>query len=306
MREVNYLSDVVYGIAYLLGIDPTQDLNKDHARAWADSINSKVRYGWEFWEWPEFMVTEERALRQVYSTDVQYTAGQGDNSEFYYATNETYYRTIGAPPIGTLPTDDTYFEEIATDELDRHFAYEQNGKQDIGQVYAVYDTSPRLNTPAIQWFPLPSGYGLDVPIYTGTTVWITYKPRPPKFTTFTYDATVSYNRGDVVLDLDSGDCYISLVDSNGNNALNLAAYWLRQEFPYILSEYVKYAVAGDQEDDVQQKAVCLAQAKDALEFEVNKIAEQGQRHSYGPSRYPVRWPLGTTGFFWSINPPLST
>lgn len=301
---MNYLNDVLYGVAYTLGIDPTNDLLKDHARAWANSINSRLRYAWDVWDWPELTVTEERALRQVWYSDVSYSSGQDDGSEIYYVPNETYYRAIGNPPVGTLPTNATYFEEIPIDELDRHIAYSQNGKQDIGQIYGVYGSSPRLNVPAINWTSAPSGLGLDVPWFTGNTIWLTYKPRAPQVTSFTYNTATAYRRGDVVLDLDSGDCYLSLQTSTGK-ALSLTGYWLRQDFPYILSEYVKYAAAADQSDDVQTRDRLMEQAEDVLGHEVSKCVEAGQIHRWTPGR-SLRLPLGTSGFLWSINPPLST
>lgn len=294
----------MYPVAYILGIDPTQDLLKDHARAFARSINTRVRYGWEFADWPEFTVTEERALRQVWSEDVEYSAGQEDNSEVYYATNDTYYRVIGAPPTGTLPTNATYFEEISFDDLDRHIAYSQNGKQDIGQVYGIYNSSPRTNLASFSWSTTPSGLGLDVPWVTATTIWITYKPPPPQFTSFTYNAATNYQRGNVVLDLATGDCYIALT-SNTNKSFSLPAYWLRQNFPYILSEYVKYAAAADQSDDTMTRDRLMAQAEDFLAREFDKNIEAGHAHYWTP-QMPVRLPLGTSGFLWSINPPIST
>jgi hypothetical protein len=306
--RINYLNDVVYGVANLLGIDTTYDLLKDHARGFSTAINGAFRYAWELWDWPELTVTEERALRQVWHSDVTYSSGQGENSELYYLPNETYYSVIGNPPVGTIPpghSDITvplsyYFAEIPFNELDKHIAYEQHGKQDIGQIYAVYGSSPRTNTPAWRWTASPSGVGLDVSLFTGTTVWITYKPRPPKFSTNAYKTTIAYSRGDTVLDLDSGDCYVALTASTGQ-ALNLPAYWLRQEFPYILSEYVQYAAASDQADDVIMKQSLSTQADMLLYREIDKSIEQGEKHFYGPNRTGYRLPLGTSGFLWSVN-----
>lgn len=300
MREVNYLDSILYGVAHILGVDTTHDLLKDHARPWANAINTRLRYAWEFWDWPEFMVTEERALRQVWYTDVDYTSGEGDNSEVYYIPNDTYYRVTANPPVGTLPTNVTYFTPITFADLDRYIAYEQNGKQDIGQVYGIYNSSPRANVPTIQWGASPSGLGLDIGYLTATTIWITYKPKPPQFTSNTYSTTASYRRGDVVLDLDSGDCYLAL-RSSANNALNLPAYWLRQEFPYTLSEYVKYAAASDHADDVQRGDRLMSQAEEFLTREVDKQTESGQVHHYGP-KLPYRMPLGLSGYtpiYWS-------
>lgn len=298
--RINFVNDVVYGIAYLLGIDPAQDLLKDHARAWVSAINSRVRYGWEFWDWPELMVTEERALRQVWYTDVTYSSSQGENSEIYYIPNEKYYRAIEDPPIGTLPTNILYFHEIAFADLDKHIAYEQHGKQDIGQIYGVNNSSPRTNTPSIQWGTAPSGLGLDVSQLTGKTVWITYKPRPPQFTSSTYSNKTDYVRGDVTLDLVSGNCFLAL-SAGTDQALNLPSYWLLQEFPYILTEYVKYATAADMSDDLPTKDRYLAEAETFLTREVDKLTEQGEVHKYGPKK-SYRMPLGLSAYtqiYWN-------
>lgn len=299
MREVNFKSAIINGVANLLGVDTQFDMLKDHARAWALSINTAFRYAWEFWDWPELIVTEERAYRQVWYNDVAYPRAQGENSEFYYIANEKYYRakspSIGDPPIGTLPTNATYFEEILFSDLDRHIAYEQHGKQDIGQIYGIYASSPRLNIPALKWSQMPGGYGIDLPHYTGKTVWMMYKPRPQQFTSSTYSATVTYSRGDVVLDLDSGDCYVALLASTGHPVTE-TGYWLRQQFPYIFSEYVKYAVTSEQCDDLQTRDRWLNQANDFLYREVDKLMEQGEVHRYQTGRNPQRYPLGLSDY----------
>lgn len=295
---VNFLDDVLFGVAHLLGIDPTQDLLKDHARPWVMSINTRLRYAWEFWEWPEFTVTEERAFRQVWYSNVDYAAGEGEQSEVYYIPGDKYYRAITNPPVGTLPTNATYFEEIEANELDKYIAYEQYGKQAIGQIYGVYGSSPREATPALEWSSSPSGMGLDVSLWSGTTVWITYKPRPPQFSSYAFQSAAVYRRGNVVIDLDSGDCFMALIGGN-NQGVEDGSYWLKQHFPYILSEYVKYAAASDNEDDVQTKAFLLNEAETFLHREVDRLIEQGQKLSYGPK--PIyRVPLGTSAYFQNV------
>jgi hypothetical protein len=293
MRTISFAQGVIYGMAHLLGIDPELDLLKDQARAWVASVNSKVRYAWTFWPWPELEITEERAFRQVWHTDVTYRAGQGEESEVYYIPNETYYRAIGTPPAGTLPTNATYFEEIAAAEFDRHIAYEQTGKQSIEMVVDIGRSNPRPVTSARKWGYSPSGYGIDVPFTAGPTVWVTYIPRPPTFSTATYSKNKAYVRGDVILDITSGDCYIALQASQ-DKGVSLTAYWLRQDFPYFLSEYVKYAAAADQTDDMQTKADLRAQGEEALRAEVSKLLRQGQRTTYrrpgAVARQTCNWP----------------
>jgi hypothetical protein len=283
MREVNFVRDTVNGMAHLLNVDPEQDVMRDHARAWVSSINAMVRYGWGFWPWPELEITEERAFRQVWYTDVDYTAGQGENSEVYYPPNQKYYRATRNPPVGTLPTNATYFEEITAALLDRHLAYEQYGKQDIDRVISIDNANPRTDRTALGWVLSPSSIGIDVPCTAGPTIWVTYIPRPPEFTSTTYDPTRSYRRGDLALSIEDdetyGHCYRTLTGGVGKG-LDLGSYWLRQQMPYVIAEYVKYGASAEHAGDAQTKAGFQATAQNRLYDEVDKLLGQGQRFRY--------------------------
>jgi hypothetical protein len=294
VREVNFARDIIYGIADLLGIDPTEDLLKDHARAWTSSVNNHVGRGWGFWPWPELEVTEERAFRQVFYTDVAYQAGQGEASEVYYPATEKYYRMTASAAAGTLPTDPAKWTEIGSDALDRHIAFEQYGKQNIDRIISIDPTDPRLFPGNHGWSSRPSSYGTDVLAAAGPTVWVTYIPRAPEFTTSTYDAAKAYARGDLVLDLVSGDCYRALAASTGQLLTN-QAYWLREAFPYLLAQYVKYAAAAEQSGDAQEQAIWAGIADGRLKDEVDKLIGQGQVSFYGrkmtipPKPFGVSW-----------------
>ncbi len=299
MREVNFARDVIHGMAAILGIDAELDLMRDHARLWCASVNSKVRHGWGFWPWPEFQVTEERAFRQIWHTDVDYQAGQAENSEVYYIPTGLYYRAIGNPPVGNLPTNDSdpvYWEAIAAADLDRHLAYEQYGKQDIDRVISIDSETPRTASSGIRWNIAPSGYGIDLGTEAGPTFWVTYVPRAPEFTTSTYDSTRLYARGDLVLDLTTGDCYRALRPGSGH-AIDQASYWLRQQFPYVLSEYVKYAASSEHAEDLQTRIALLDTGMNSLRDEVDKLIAQGQRSRYRLTVPLVRpfYPLGCSG-----------
>lgn len=293
MREVNFVRDVVYPIAHLLDIDTEHDYMRDHARVLLSSINGKVRHGWGFWPWPEIELTEERAFRQIWHSDVDYQAGQGANSELYYIPNQTYYRVIGNPPIGAIPPDNVavdldvpgpFFEEITPDLLDRHLAYEQYGKQDIDRVISIHPENPRACSCAeLLWAMAPSGFGLDLQCAAGPTVWVTFIPRPPEFTSSTYDPARYYVRGDLVLDLETGDCSRALLPGTGKS-LTFPAYWLRQQMPYVISEYVKYAAAAEQAGDAQTKINFQTTAANRLYDEIDKLIVQGQRFRYQPRR----------------------
>lgn len=280
LREVNFVRDTIYGIAHLLGIDPEQDLLLDHARAWASAINNHVRTGCGFWPWPEMEVTEERAFRQVWYDDVTYAHGAGEESEVYYIPDATYYRTTATPTLGELPSDLGNWEAISAEEMDYHIAYQQYGKQAIDRFISIDNANPRTNDTRLPWGFMPSGYGVDLARSSGPTVWVTYIPRSPEFTAAPYSDTTAYARGDLVLDIAVGHCYRALRSSTGV-ALGNTTYWLRQVMPYVIGEYVKYAAAAEQADDVQLRATLAATADTRIKDEVDKLIAQGQVTFYG-------------------------
>lgn len=60
MRTVTFRS-VLHGVAKLMGIDPAEgDYTDSFVAAVAESVNLRVREGWEWTYWPEWTLTEER------------------------------------------------------------------------------------------------------------------------------------------------------------------------------------------------------------------------------------------------------
>jgi hypothetical protein len=315
MRTVNFQNDVLFPIAHLLGIDPTSvDFQNEHARAWVASISSNVRYAWEFWEWPEFNLTEERAFRRIWYADEAYLRSNSDGApdEVYYIPNTTYYRVLSTaatdPPVGTLPTNTTYFTALALSDVDHYVGYDQPGKRAIGKVLSIYNTSPRLSTPAFGYGQSPSELGIDTSWISGPTVWLKYQVRPSVFSAAIYDGTANYLKGDTVVDpvagtATSGNCYRALL-ANSGTALTDTATWQLQPFPYVLSEYVKFATAADFAEEQNQAQIWKSKADEMLYREVDKCLEQGQQFFYDiAGRSCNRVPLGLSGFWWSVAAP---
>ncbi len=75
--------------------------------------------------------------------------------------------------------------------------------------------------------------------------------------------------------------------------------------PYVIAEYVKLGSAADAADDVLLKADLTAQARAALEVEVDRLVQQGEKHFYS-QRGNQRVPLGLSGFYWSVAAPYAT
>lgn len=291
IRTVNFRDDVLFPALHLLGIDPELDFNKDHARAIGSFINSRVRYAWEIWEWPELNITEERAFRTVWNVAQQFTRqgiqGQGPD-ELYYLPNQTYYQVLATapsdPPLGTTPDNATYFQPL--NPLTTYVAYDQIGKQSIGQVFGIHASDPGVSNTFIRG----DGYtlserGIELAGVGTNTVWLTYQVRPSKFSTDLYTSAKAYLQGNVVLWTD-GQCYRAIANITGHTPAD-TGYWAMVPMPYTLSEYVKTAAASDAAEDPQLKQSLAGQAEDLIGREIDKLTAQGQplaRYKIGQSR----------------------
>ena len=292
MRTVNFRDGILYPVAYLLGIDPTLDLNNDHARAWCSFINSRVREGWELWAWPDLKVTEERAYRAIFNPTRQVTLDE----ETFYLPTFSYYKAIATPPLGALPTDPLYFEPITLS--DYYIELDQAGRRPIDEMFGVYAGDPRLNgncTVAFRFWPSEKGFDIQ-PYAGGLSVFISYRIRPPQFTVEPYDNAKSYRRNDRVYWTD-GDCYEALQTVTGHSP-DERSYWRKLPMPYSLAEFVKYAVAADACDDLSNTQLWRGYSEDALIRQINTLGEQGQTYFYKPRKmcgYLSFAPLGALG-----------
>jgi hypothetical protein len=298
MRTTNFYRGIIKPIAHLLGIDPALDLNKDHVAAWTSMINDCINNGFGYWQWPQLEVVEERAFRTIWNAARQFQL----NDELFYIPDLTYYRAIATPPVGTLPTDPTYFTSF--DVANRYIAYDQPGKRPIDQAIGVYHGDPFTNCMnGIKFWPSPNGIQLNG--YGGPTAFLKFKINPPQFSAEAWDASASYAKNDLVYFNDTGECYQAKTANVGHSP-NEGAYWRKQEMPEFLAPYVRYQVAADASDDAVASGKWAGSAEDAVIAEVNKLLEQGQElryHIRRPYCHPRMWPLGVSGFFWSISPP---
>ena len=60
MRTVNFRDQVVYALAYKMGLDPVNDLLTDQATAFVSFINTWVRKLYPQFDWPEWTLIEQR------------------------------------------------------------------------------------------------------------------------------------------------------------------------------------------------------------------------------------------------------
>jgi hypothetical protein len=84
--------------------------------------------------------------------------------------------------------------------------------------------------------------GIELPPDIGVeSVFVEFRLRPAKVTRTPYSDATTYSLGDAVYDAGTKDCYLSLRDSNTDNALTDATWWERQ---YIPRRFVRYVAKG--------------------------------------------------------------
>jgi len=299
MRTVNFRDGVLYPIAHLLGIDPLADLQKDHVAAWVSMINNRIIEAFSYWQWPQLEIAEERAFRTRWKSTRQFHL----KDELYYVTDGNYYKAIGTPPLGTLPTDTTYFEPLTL--VSRYIALDQPGHRPIDQVVGIYYGNPSTGCMSGLAFH-PNQNGIQLNGYSGPTAFVKFKITEPEFSAVAYDPTATYRKNDIRYFNDDGECYVALTANTGHPPTE-GAYWRKVEMPAFLAPFIRYNVAADASDDATSTQKWAAAAEDSIIGEVNGLLEQGERHQYRIRRgcYPAYYPLGTSGFFWSVSPPWS-
>jgi hypothetical protein len=228
---------------------------------------------------------------------------EGLQDELYYSTDGKYYRVKssapGDPPVGTLPTDTTYFEPI--DVSDRYILLDQVNQTPIGDVITIFDTDPRLEqyhyAQKLPFRPTEREITLTW-AGTGPTVWVLFRINPSEFTGIPFVTGKTYALGDRILHPTDGECYSALMNAPTGDPTAQPAQWAKIPFPAFMRKYVVAGAYADglretnvnQPDPVklqiQNTKVQMADAEaDAyLQQEVDRLIVQGQVFRYGQHR----------------------
>jgi hypothetical protein len=255
MRSVTFQS-VLDGAASRIGLDPTQTIQPSTASALTEYINTRTRFAWEAYKWPELSAIEKRQFRPTFDAAATYATG----AEVFYLGN--YYRKTAVGAVGVLPTvtatwtaATTLTDFVRSIDFDQTFtaASGTTAATPIGEVLHVYRQDPRVVRYAerVNFWVTDSGAIVGPTQFTNATpneVFVEFTIRPTMF----------------------------------NTASNSEA------FPRVLSEYVKFASAADalREDGQFDKAAYMdGLATDALQKEIDIIElKQGQTRLQGTRR----------------------
>jgi len=183
MRTVNFKNDVLWPIAYRLGVDPRQELLSDQANAVASYINSWVRRLWDAADWPEWTITAKFAPTT--------------------APGVEHIVTWNAPPLDYTPP------SMGPDAPGPNTIPPK-----IGKVLKVYLLDPRTTRAPVDTPFRLNHLGIHCGFEHGTSVWIKYVARCPQFTSNPWIASVIYNKDALVYSPVSGECYVSKSNNN--------------------------------------------------------------------------------------------
>lgn len=255
MRSVTFQS-VLDGAAARIGLDPTQTIQPSTASALTEYINTRTRFAWEAYKWPELSAIEKRQFRPTFDSDATYDTG----AEVFYLGS--YYRKTGAGEVGVLPTVTATWTAVSSlTDFVRNIDFDQNftatssttSATPIGEVLHIYRQDPRVARYAerVNFWVTDSG------AIVGSTQFTSVSPTEV-FVEFTLRPTV--------------------FNTNSGSA----------DLPRVLSEYVKFAAAADalREDGQFDKAGYMdGLATDALQKEIDIIElKQGQTRLMGNRR----------------------
>lgn len=232
MKTVSYKS-VRDAVAARMGLDAAVNLLSNQKVVLAEYITSSVRLGWEFFDWPEVMRTEERT-----------------------------------PASGVI-------------------SLTQSGQTEIGQVSGIFWEDPREDSREREVeFELNEGGILitdrDWLDNGSRTVWVQFKSVPPVFSSSDYASGTTYAAGDVVFY--GTECYVAKASTTGNLPTN-TTYWVKQDLPYFLAEFVKvqaYAETLSEDGQVDKASYNFTRAEGLLIVAMdNAWLRQGQVRTWG-------------------------
>jgi hypothetical protein len=172
--------------------------------------------------------------------------------------------TGGAPgAIGGIvlsPLDDNFYECIVTHvsganfdptkfalltPFEKYVSLDQVGQTPIGEVQQISRSNPRTNPrfPGPLTFVINNHGILPAPL-AGPRIWVSFRLRPPVFTTTAYAGGTTYGLNAVIFD--GTDCYLSLAGANtGNTPSTSPTWWAIQAIPYVIAEAIKLGAYSD-------------------------------------------------------------
>jgi len=115
-----------------------------------------------------------------------------------------------------------------------------SGLQEIDAVASIHATEAdaKNKIKGLGWEQTPAGWR----VYDGVasdTVWVRYRPYPPRFTRVSWDESAGYSIGSRVYSTTSGNCFRSLTEHTGEDPdSDDGTNWVQEVFPELFADYV--------------------------------------------------------------------
>jgi hypothetical protein len=318
LRTVKF-KGVVDSILRRHGFDPLGDaVTHDTVRAIVEHINERMITAFNYWEWPQLTMLEERAFRTTWTNTLQFYRVNADGfaDEVFY--NGNYYQVLQTapsdPPVGTPPTNTTYWTTLALS--DRYISYNQVNRSPIGGMIAIFDSDPRLSV---------NHYAQKIPFRpterectvtwagSGATVWAFFQVPQFAYTMVPFVTGRTYASMDLIFHPADGECYMALQDAPTGDPTAQPTQWIKVPMPEMFRRYIVAGAYADglRETDVAENdpvklqirntkiQIADAEAESYLQGEVDALVAQGQTFRYGQFRpagasFQGYWPVSIT------------
>lgn len=306
MKTVPYTS-IRDGILRRMGIDAAQPLIPSQSEALVEYTTAALDEAWDFFDWPEIYLTEERTpngsswvaggftYQADYSGTISFLGRAPSGSEL----SDPYWRvkkittTIdgGVLSVETaidIPWDDrlTASYSLDTDNSSGEIPYillDQDNLSPIGTILKIYDKEPSRHTLATPLRYLTAEDRIYITDPFNGNVWVHYSLPLPRLTTVPYSASATYAPGDLVFFSTTGDCYSARQSTTGN-APTSAEHWRRQRIPHFLAEFLKLRAHAETlfEDGQSDKgSLALARGEKILLDKMDQAwLRKGEVHGY--------------------------
>jgi hypothetical protein len=169
--------------------------------------------------------------------------------------------------------------------------FDQPNETPIGDFLQIFDNDPEdyaQSSNSLRFSATTTGVTLDSDDHTpGTPVFVRFRIPLPLFSSREYSASTAYLPGDVVYHDPTGDCYLALASTTGNDPTD-PAFWRRQLIPTYLAEFCKahaYASTLLEDGQFDKANYMLARAEGILAEKQDDFWMKRDRYHHYTARF---------------------
>lgn len=172
-----------------------------------------------------------------------------------------------------------------------YIALNQAGETEIGEVFSVWNKSPKSNqdNQDLTWYLSENGIQVAE---KNTPVFVLFRKVPPTYTGEAYSQASAYVSGDQVYDTTQGNFYTanqSVASGSDNSPTSQPTYWDLVSVPDIFTDYIIRGTYADylrHNGELDRARVAESDARGALDHELLKLhTQQGQTTRLQVSSY---------------------